>query len=159
VQGPTGDLPSASVKVGKTTVLAQPIPNNTATAVVWDVDGPGPTFFDTDGMFDIASPTRLTCNTAGKYLVTGSQEFSSIPPVGSRAVIFRVNGGSFTATQSGVPDPAVSPSVVSLTTSGLYDLAVGDYIEMYVYQNSGGSMDLPVSVGASPLFSAVLVSQ
>ena len=111
--------------------------------------------FDTDAIHDtITNPSRLVCKTAGLYLIVGHVRFAS-NPTGFRYIYIRVNG----TTSLGVQEtPAVSgvPTILSVAT--LYQLAVNDYVELVVFQNSGAALNVEVSVAQSPEFALVRVS-
>ena len=113
----------------------QTISNSTATAVTFASET-----LDTDNFHSTSSNTsRITIPTgkAGKYLIQGrilwvanatSYRYTSIAKNGTQVV--RNYGGNF-----GTVD----------TPNNIYailDLAVGDYVELLVYQNSGGNLDV-----------------
>ena len=111
--------------------------------------------FDTDAIHDtVTNPSRLVCKTAGLYLIVGHVRFAS-NATGFRYTYIRVNGTTSLAVQE---TPAVSgfPTILSVAT--LYQLAVNDYAELLVYQNSGAALNVEVSVAQSPEFALVRVS-
>lgn len=119
------------------------IPNNAGTPIPWDAE-----VWDRDAMHDNATNnTRLTCRTAGVYLVIGNISIWS-NPTGLRSFWLKKNGTTVTCWngQNAVVGDSTYGSVV-----GLVELAVGDYIEVYGYQNSGGSLNL---VGGGSWFQA-----
>lgn len=125
------------------------IPHNTYTKVpVTNVDE------DSDGMAD-ASGGRLICQTGGLYRITVATSFV-LRSGGSRAVVAYVNGASvpvglaISATPSGV-----SPR---LSSSGLVRLSVADTLELFVWQNSGSSLNLYSQFSTSALLAAEWVS-
>jgi len=94
--------------------------------------------FDTD---NAVSSQRFTVPTgkAGKYILHGSsswpgnatgQRITSIYKNGSEALRFASIASSSSNNNAGQ------------TGSGILDLSEGDYLELYVYQSSGGNLDL-----------------
>jgi hypothetical protein len=69
-------------------------------------------------------------------------------------VAIRVNGGNYMAMQR---DAAISTDLLALNVSGLAALAVGDYLELEVWQNSGGALNVNYNASYSPYFWAVMV--
>ena len=89
---------------------------------------------DTDSMHSTSSNTgRGTVNTAGKYRVSAILEWDS-DATGRREVYFLVNGA--TAHVVGVAS-AVSGGTQNV--SKVLTLAATDYVEVRVWQNSGGT--------------------
>jgi hypothetical protein len=107
----------------------QSIPNETFQKVALNTED-----FDTLNEFDPVTNYRFTATKAGYYQVNASAFFYSTPAAGKYydILIFK-NGGSFARGRQ------VSPSTVGLTAnaSAVINLAVGDYIELYVYHNTG----------------------
>ncbi len=98
--------------------------------------------FDTASMHDTGSNiSRIQIPVGGLYLITYEGLFSA-SATGQRVVRIRKNGttdligGGFFA---GNPNATWSQSVV---VSSVYLLAAGDYVEVMVYQNSGGNLTL-----------------
>lgn len=126
---------SASAKVRKTT--AQSINNSTATLLTWDSED-----FDTDTIHDTSSNTsRLTATTAGKYLLIANIVFSS-NNTGNRQILIYKNGSStgdslLWGNSGGGEDQTLFTS--------LYDLSSSDYLECYVWQDSGTSINVTTS--------------
>lgn len=87
--------------------------------------------------WDIANPTRLTCRLAGLYYIHGAAVFA-LHATGQRLIKLLKNGTEF--YQDFRMPMAVFGTPIILST--LLYLAVGDYIEMQAWQNSGGNLDL-----------------
>ncbi len=105
--------------------------------------------WDNDDIHDNSSNTsRLTCRTAGKYLISGQAHFAS--GGGLRAARIRLNGGTDIAFWWGYP-----PSVYVET---LYDLSVNDYVEFMVLQSSGGNLQLLTLSNYSPEFMMIRIN-
>lgn len=111
------------------------ISDATVTAITWNTET-----FDTDGFHSTSSNTsRMTIPSgkAGKYLVT-AQLFMTMNDT-KQLIFYLYKNGSVIAraqNQSG------SGNNLSVNYSDLYDLAVGDYLEVYMFQNNGSATDL-----------------
>ena len=106
--------------------------------------------YDNGGLHStVTNPSRLTAVKAGKYLITGHAEFS-VNVTGVRGLLLRVNGATYIA---GLYVPSLGAVVNPvMTVATLYHLAVGDYVELVAYQNSGGDLTIRVSLNFSPEF-------
>lgn len=137
---------SPSCRVYRTT--NQSIPNVTGTAVAFDAER-----WDTDNIHDpVTTNSRLTCRTAGKYLIFGGVEISYAAGGSFRQVSITLNGtGNFIQVQRGNPGTAISELVVST----VYDLAVSDYVELVVGQDSGAALNVNASPSYSPEFGMI----
>lgn len=95
--------------------------------------------FDTDTIHDTGTNTgRLTCKTAGVYLITANIAFD-VNSTGHRDVYLRVNG---TTIMAATVQPALALAGNIIVCSTHYSLAVNDYVEVVVYQNSGGALNV-----------------
>jgi hypothetical protein len=122
-----------SVKVTRATT--QSIPNNADTVLTWDAE-----LWDADNLHDlITNPSRLVCARAGKYLITGCLAMAA-NATGYREASVRVNGAVVDFNDS--PGNASFNSGTVVTS--VVDLAVGDYVEMSAYQNSGGALNATI---------------
>lgn len=122
----------------------------------------------------VGSASRLTVVTAGRYAITGTGNFES-NATGLRTLKIRKNGSADLAENTVVVrnvNAATDGAVVSTfgshahgigatvygvkmtVTSPVVDLVANDYVEMYVYQDSGISLNL---VGSDPKPSLSLV--
>jgi hypothetical protein len=116
-----------------TQTAAQPITNGNGNyqAILLDSET-----IDTDGGHSTTTNTsRFTAQTAGTYAISGTVAYVQ-NTTGTRAVGITVNGSI--AAQS------VSPTLTTANTwSGqvfaLVTLAVGDYVELQTWQNSGAN--------------------
>ena len=128
---PIGDrLPSDDIgaRVGRTT--NQSIPNVSNTAISFNVSR-----YNTNQIWDSGSPTRLTCKTAGKYLIGGCFRFEG-NTVGNRFLIILLNGVSQIVVGESTGSSTIS------NASCVYSLAVNDYVQMIAFQNSGQSLNI-----------------
>jgi hypothetical protein len=125
-------VPAAQVTHGG----GQKIPSGERVALWFDQES-----YDSDTMHDAAKePTRLTCRTAGRYMVSASVEFSANGK-GSREVIVRRNGRDQVAAMR---VPAVDGETTKITfTSPPVGLEPGNYVELIVRQTSGMILEVP----------------
>ncbi len=116
------------------------VPNNVSTAISWNFVGN-----DTDGFWNVATPTRLTI-LAGrgfkKVRIWGQLDWASNAS-GTRSVSILKNGVS----QVGLPIVTASAvsgidTVMATGLSATIDVADGDYFEMYAIQTSGGTLNV-----------------
>ncbi len=108
---------------------------------------------DTDSIHDTTTNTnRLTCNTAGRYVIAGTVEFGG-NATGLRLIIIRINGTTEIARQF----LAANAGTQSMSVSTLYTLAVTDYVELVAYQSSGGALNVNAAANYSPEFSMAKV--
>jgi len=130
--------------------VAQTLANATLTTLAFNSER-----FDTDGMHDnVTNNSRLTCKTAGKYQITGQVRFAA-NATGVRAAYIRLNGVTYIAVSGRPSASAVNINDIVVTT--LYDLAINDYVEILVYQNSGATLDVVADGNYSPEFMMVRV--
>lgn len=118
-------------KVHKT--AEQTISHNTSTIVTFDAETFDPSNFHDNS----TNNSRITVGTTGKYLVVALAQFNS-SAVGIRALRFFVNGvNTFSATVQPVNGGGTD-------VMGIYyiNLTAGDYVEMGVFQTSGGDLGL-----------------
>lgn len=105
--------------------------------------------YDTDGMHSTSVNTsRLTCTVAGRYTIGAAVRWAS-NATGYRQVFFRLNGGTVIGS---IIQPAVSGATTDQVINVPYMLAVGDYVECYVVQASGGNLDVAAAARLSPDF-------
>ena len=127
--------------------VAQAIANATTTVLALSLER-----FDTDVIHDVAvSNSRLTCRTAGKYQIGANVAFASAAGGVIREAVIRLNGSPVIGTDRRPPmgggfETILLPHVV-------YDLIVGDYVEVVVYQDSGAALNVqPYYSGVNPAF-------
>lgn len=120
------------------------IPNNTPTALTFNLER-----WDTDNIHSTTLNTsRLTCKTAGKYLIMASISFAA-NAVGRRWIRIRHND-TFDIDYRNFDATAAGDSAIGAGT--IYDLAVDDFVEIPVYQNSGAALDVLLVARVSPEF-------
>lgn len=122
-----------------TSTATTSIPTATTTAVPlaatseWDTNG----FHSTS-----TNNARITIPTgfAGKYHVHGVYSLAG-SATGRRMARVQKNGGG-TAVARGDFTPGTNANVLTVNAAGDVTLADGDYLELYAYQDSGGSLAL-----------------
>lgn len=129
-----GGMGFVGARVARATT--QSIGNVTFTAFACDTED-----FDTDGFHDNSTNnSRITipAGLGGRYLVLGGIEWTG-STAGERILSLRVNG-----TDAGGWDRHVAGSTgeVGQNTSAVLTLTAGDYVELFAYQSSGGSLTL-----------------
>lgn len=124
------DPPACSIK--ETT--AQSTTTGTPVALTSDEEN-----FDNDSMHSTSSLTsRITVQTAGRYLVSGTVLFDA-NATGARQAYVKVNGT--TDYDLGLL-PAPSSGSMILTGVRAIVCAASDYLELYVSQTSGGNLNV-----------------
>lgn len=105
--------------------------------------------YDTDGYHStVTNNSRLTVPSGkgGKYVITASAAWASSSDTGWFKIEILLNGTDIIAVHTQYQDSVTARSNVST----VYELVVTDYIEMRVYQNTGGSIVLSASQYYSP---------
>lgn len=111
--------------------------------------------WDTANIHNTGSNTsRLTAPKTGTYTICGHIRIAG-NATGARTVLIRLNGGTEIGRQS---LPSVTGTDVYLYILTLYQLTAGDYVELEVFQNSGGSLNVISSAAFSPEFALVLIA-
>lgn len=119
-----------SCRVYNSAVL--PLANATQVLLTFDSER-----FDTDGIHSTTVNTgRLTCQTAGKYLIFLSAAFA-LNATGRRLWLIRLSGALIAAQETGPTSTGEAAAAIST----VYDLAVGDYAEALMFQSSGASLN------------------
>jgi hypothetical protein len=118
------------------------IPHNTMTVVDFDQER-----FDSDSIHDnVTQNTRLTCRTAGLYQVWAVMSFA-LNSYGDRFWQLNRNGVLFQYFSSNKPAGQVTPFMYGAT---VLQLAVGDYVEMGVFQDCGAPLNLLFAPAGQP---------
>ena len=146
---PDGDL-RLSGSISKSTAIAarvynssgQTIGNASWTALTFNSER-----FDNAGLHSTSSNTsRLVAPVAGDYVITGVVRWNN-NDTGLRGIAVRLNGTTFISESL-----VYTSSVHTSNTAGIYHLAENDYVELMVYQSSGGNLNTIVSGNISPEF-------
>ena len=100
----------------------------------------------------VTNPSRLTvpAGRAGKHRIAGHVAFAS-NSVGLRDIAIRLNGATFIAKDRRQASTTAGELTLSISTE--YDLIAGDYVELVVFQNSGGALNISAAGNYSPEFS------
>lgn len=98
---------------------------------------------DTPSHDTATNNSRIVCRTAGKYEISGQVMFAS-NATGSRVVQVRMNAAGNAASGTQICQTSQGPVSGASTSVPIgpieVDLAVGDYIEMFGLQASGGNL-------------------
>jgi hypothetical protein len=124
---------------------------NNANISVADASGTALTFnserYDTDTIHDtVTNPERLTCKTAGKYIITGHVFWASDND-GYRQLEILVNATTIAVTRNLA---VTGGNAQSITT--IYDLEVNDYVTLKVYHTAGNALNVTAAGNYSPEF-------
>lgn len=93
--------------------------------------------FDNDAMHStVTNNSRITVQTAGRYEFTSRVQFGT-SGTGRRTITYRLNGTTSTTVASAA---AVSGAAQTVPSFFKIVMGVGDYIEVQVFQTSGGSL-------------------
>ena len=113
---------------------SQAIPDDTWTRVVFDSEA-----WDTDTMHDVVTNTdRLTCKTAGIYIVTFTCVYAPDAD-GQRRIYLTHSGGEHFAVLKFMP---FTDYYTLNTITGIIELAVDEYVYVQTIQDSGGGLDI-----------------
>lgn len=127
---------------------AQSIANVTTTALALNSERE-----DTDTIHDTATNnSRLTCKTAGVYAIWGCVEYAANAAGVVRSCSIRLNGATYLIS-FGVHPIQGGAVATALQAATVYRLAVNDYVELMVYQDSGGALNVNSAGNYSPEFS------
>ena len=104
--------------------------------------------YDTDSMFS-ATDTKVNIKTAGIYSLYGNVRWES-NTTGRRIIAIRKNG----STNLGLVElgPQTSGHILTMQIVAQQSLAAGDYVELTVFQTSGGTLDVDAVSAYSPIF-------
>jgi len=113
--------------------------------------------WDTDGIHDtVTNNSRLTCKTAGKYVISLTVVFEASAAGNYRRLYFKVDNTTYIATATIFPVSGGSVET-SPSLAAIYDLNVNQYVEAIVVQDSGGALDVDAVAQISPEFSMQLI--
>lgn len=122
---------------------AQSIPNNTDTAINFNAED-----MDTDpaglGGHEPGTPTQWICRYPGVYLLSGKATIG-FNATGIRVVYLRINnidvpGSAMTVSGTTAYDPAIT------TPPKKVFLNAGDFVELWIFQNSGVALNTFVAI-------------
>jgi hypothetical protein len=130
------------VLVKRTSV--QSIATATFTAVSWQAEE-----YDTDGLWVIGSPTRITIPTDPgftKVKFTGGLQWA-VHATGNRGLEMRKNGAVFMGGGRDFRTGMATDEVSNNAHSAVVTVAAADYFELFGYQSSGGNLNLQGNTG------------
>jgi len=113
---------------------AQTISNNTVTVVAFDTED----WDDNGSIVDLANE-QLDIQDTGKYQLHATTDWSNSSATGDRAVGFYLSTGTILARTSRT---GTTGHRNEISISHLASLSSGDSVELRVFQNSGGNLDL-----------------
>jgi hypothetical protein len=122
---------------------AQSISHNTETAIQYTSET-----FDTHNFHDnTTNNTRMTVPSGkgGLYLLTANANFAA-SSTGRRTLLFRKNGST---TFAQVEWGNSSSNIPYMNLSSMIDMVAGDYVEVFVFQTSGGNLNIDTYLNAS----------
>jgi hypothetical protein len=123
----------------------QSITNTTATALAFNSER-----WDTNVIHDtVTNNSRLTCKTAGIYQINGNISWAT-HATGLRILQMKLNGATIIAHNTVVSVGGAFQTTMVIGTT--YQLAVNDYLQLEVYQNSGGALNVETGANYSPEF-------
>ena len=129
---------------------SQSIPNAALTALALNSER-----WDTDAMHDnVTSNSRLTVKTAGWYVVTAAVEFAA-NATGIRQLKLLLNGATPLAVLSQPASTGGNFTRQVVVTA--YYFALTDWVEMEVFQDSGGALNVNSAAQYSPELTMVWV--
>ncbi len=145
--GQTNTPADISVQVEKST--HQTITTATLTDLTWDTE-----IFDTDSMHDNSTNNeRLTCNTAGKYLIIFNAGWQS-NATGYRYLSIELNDTTIIAQTRG----AANVNYGEQSLSCIRNLAVDDYVKALCYHTRGSDLQLKDDNPFNAQFSMVKIA-
>jgi hypothetical protein len=120
------------------------INNTTFTALTFNSER-----FDNGSLHSTSANTgRLTAPITGLYMVGAHAVFAS-NATGFRVIQLRVNGTTVIEYEN---KGAVNGDVTGVGARTLYQMAATDYVEVVVYQSSGGALNVSATANYSPEF-------
>lgn len=148
VPGGGGSITSAAARVYNSS--AQTIGTASTTVLTFNSER-----FDTNTLHDTSTNTsRLTAPVTGLYTISGMVTFAT-NGTGRRQLRITLNGTTDLAIAQ-FPGDATLP--VRMNVQTIYHLSATDYVELRVYQDSGGNLDTVVGAAASPEFAMALLA-
>lgn len=115
--------------------------NVTFINVLWDTE-----VRDNDATHStVTNTSRITIVTAGYYTISGTAGWAG-SAAGQRISRWAVNGTAVAGTETCANAALATTSAYRCTSTDLF-LNVGDYLEMQIWQNSGGSLN--TNIGSS----------
>jgi len=128
----------------------QLIPHNTLTAVSFDTED-----YDNDNMWEgVTNPTYLTIRTPGIYLFIGQVHWAA-NAAGFRTLLVQLLPAGYIAQVRTDIDDATNEWRGQISTT--WQCSAGNTALLYVYQNSGGNLNISHEAGQAPVLQAVRI--
>lgn len=123
-----------------TTDVAQPIPNSAQTTINWKTEA-----WDDIGLHDlVTNPDRVPVNWNGRVKFDISFGLNTVNNM-SRFQMFLIKNGAVEVARRSHPVPASGDQPQTIEMSEEVTCANGDYFQVQIFQNSGGSENTNVS--------------
>ena len=137
ISGPSQIAASESITARASKSNTQSIPDATQTKVEWNV-----TDYDSHSGLDLVTNYRYTVQSAGKYSVNSIVEVDT-SGTGQRALTLYKNGSAYAE----LGQQPVASAVTTTRVGGLTELNLvsGDYLEVFIFQNSTGALNIGVN--------------
>ena len=121
------------------TVTAQAIATSTFTKVAYNVEE-----FDTNSNYDPTTNYRFTPTVAGYYQINANASLGGGAVGATQCAIYK--NGAAIVSGSGIVNNVTIGGMVTASTL-IYLNGSTDYVEFYVWQNTGGSINLQTQAG------------
>lgn len=129
----------------------QSIPNLTLTTLAFNSEK-----FDSDNIHDpVTNNSRLTCRTAGTYLISFNGRWET-NATGQRWLVLFWNATRYIAMST--LDVGI-PGNFATEMSTIYTLAINDFLQVQVWQDSGGALDIRFVAEYTPNFMMQRIGQ
>lgn len=150
INGPISFLLAPPLFRGRQT-SAQSLTSGTFAAVTLDAEDVD----SANGHSTSSNTSRYTGQYAGWYGVSGGAGFA-FNATGNRALDLRVNGAVVNGTQSNIATLTASSSTAQpvIATEFVF-LNVNDYVELFAFQSSGGSLNTAVTTDQQSRMNAI----
>lgn len=99
-----------------------------------------------NGHSTVTNNSRYVFPISGKYRISGAVGWA-VNSSGARGTMWRVNNTDFTASQILVPANGTAVGTHIPARTKTINVNAGDYLELAVYQNSGGNLDTSAGSG------------
>lgn len=127
----------------------QSVPHNVLTGLNFNSER-----FDIGGLHEsVTNPSRITCTIGGIYQITGQIAWPQLADNTRRQIQIRLNGGAAIGATETFASSATGLFLTQIVTT-LWQLNVGDYIELAAFQNSGAALTLPAAAGSQEFMMA-----
>jgi hypothetical protein len=144
-------LTAPACRVEHTAPFAQTITTATDTAITFDFE-----LWDTGTIWAVGNPTRLTAAHAGFWWIYGTVDWAP-SSAGARNLFIRYSNTSLDIARAFEASPTAGAGCVQ-HVGALYQLAVGEYVELMVRHTAGVNLNINAVSGRSPAFGMARVA-